>query len=130
MSKGILIGKLIYATLQSSNDVVAKVGTRVFPIVAPNDTDFPFVVYTRTNTYPQNGTKDGWDGDVVSFEINIATSTYNEGAELADKIRDLFENCRISTTDLAIENIRMTSCSEAFNEDTYVQSLFFECESN
>ena len=128
MSHSLLIGKLIYATIQSSNAVVAKIGTKVFPIVAPNDTDFPFVVYTRTNSYPQNGTKDGWTGDIVSFEINIASDTYNEGAELADKIRDLFENCVISNTDLRIENIRMISCTESFSEDTFIQSLLFECE--
>ena len=129
MAKSILIGKLIYSTIQASNDVTAIVGDRVYPIVAPNDTDFPFIVYTRSNAYPQNGTKDGWLSDSVSFQITIATDTYFKGAELANMVRDLFENCRISSTDLTIENIRMTSCTELFNEDTYIQNLYFECES-
>ena len=44
MANSILIGKLIYSTIQASNDVTAIVGDRVYPIVAPNDTDFPFIV--------------------------------------------------------------------------------------
>lgn len=128
MANSILIGKLIYSVLSQSSDVSTSVGQRIFPIVAPSDTDYPFIVYTRSNAYPQNGTKDGWDGDSISFQVTVATSTYFEGAELANKVRDLFENCVISGTDLTIENIRMTSCTELFNEDTYIQNLYFECE--
>lgn len=130
MSHSLLIGKLIYATIQASENVRALVGTKVFPIVAPADTDFPFIVYTRSNAYPQRGTKDGWLDDNVAFQITIAADTYNESVELADKIRDLFENCVISSTELTINNIRMTSCTELFNEDTYIQNLYFECEAN
>ena len=128
MANSILIGKLIYSTIQSSNKVTASLGDRVYPLVAPIDTDLPFAVYTKSNAYPSISTKDGWLGDNVSFQISIVTDTYIEGAELANAIRDLFENCRISNDELAIENIRMTSCTELFNEDTFIQTLYFECE--
>lgn len=130
MTNSILIGKLIYSTIQSSTDVTALVGDRVYPIVAPADTDFPFIVYTRGNAYCNTLTKDGWLNDVVSFQISVASDTYIESAEIANEIRDLFENCKISNDELEIDNIRMTSCAESFNEDTYVQTLYFECNGN
>ena len=130
MTNSILIGKLIYSTIQASSDVKAVVDDRVYPIVAPNDTDFPFIVYTRGNAYCNTLTKDGWLEDKVSFQISVASDTYIESAELANDVRDLFENFKISNDELEIENIRMTSCAESFNEDTYIQTLYFECDAN
>lgn len=128
MTNSLLVGKLIYSTIQSSTDVVEAVGSKVYPIVAPQDTTYPFVIYTRANAYPESLTKDGWLNDNVAFQISIVSDKYIDGAELANDIRDLFENCKISNDELTIENIRMTSCSESFMDDTYIQTLYFECE--
>ena len=127
MGKSLLIGKLIYSALTTDTNISAAVGTRVFPIVAENDTQFPFIVYSRTNAYPQTGTKDGYDGDFISFQISILSDTYMQGCEIADKVRDLFENCIISNSEWKIYNIRMTSANESFDSDTYLQELYFEC---
>lgn len=128
MTNSLLVGKLIYATIQNSEEVKSKVGDKVYPIVAPADTTFPFIVYTRANAYPSTHTKDGWFGDNASFQITIVSDKYFDSAEIANDVRDLFENCRISNNDLCIDNIRMTSASEAFSEDTFTQTLYFECD--
>lgn len=130
MSHTLLIGKLIYASLQSNENITDKVGAKVYPIVAPESTTFPFIVYTRSNAYAANVTKDGWLNDNASFQITVVSDKYDESCEIADEVRDTFENCKISNDDLSIENIRMTSVSEAFSEDTYTQTLYFDCEAN
>lgn len=140
-SKGILIGKLIYSTVTSNDDInsyISNVVTtngvttyenpRIYPIVAPNDTIFPFIVYTRSTVYPARDTKDGWCDDKVSFQITVASDKYDESAVLADKVRDLFENCKITNSELSISNIRMVSVSEMFQDDTYIQNINFDCD--
>jgi len=127
-SNGILIGKLIYQTISADTYISSLVGSKIYPIVAPNDTTFPFIVYTRTNVFPNIQTKDGWIGDKISFQITIACSDYSQSADLANKVRDLFENCKINNSDLTISEIRLTSISELFQEDTYIQNLYFDCE--
>lgn len=130
MTNTLLIGKLIYGTISSSAEVTSLVDNRIYPIVAPAETTYPFIVYTRANAYPNTHTKDGWVGDNASFQITIVSDKYFESADIANNVRDLFENCRISNEELSIENIRMTSASEAFSEDAYTQTLYFDCEAN
>lgn len=126
----IQIGKLIYATLNSDASLAETLDSKIYPIVAPANTTFPFIVYTRVNAYVENLTKDGWLNDNVSFQITVVSDNYIQSVEMADAVRELFENCRISSEKLTMENIRMTSCSEAFNEDEYIQNLNFTCEAN
>lgn len=127
MSNAILIGEIIYNTITSDSVLAVSLGTRVFPLVAPDGTTFPFVVYTRANVYPNTQTKDGWVDDRVSFQITIASEKYNESATLANRVRDLFENCKISNSSLEIYDIKLTSITELFQDNTYIQTLYFDC---
>lgn len=126
----IKVGKLIYACITQDTNLSKTLGTNVFPLAAPADTTFPFVVYTRNNAYSSNHTKDGWLTDDASFQITVVSDKYDQSVDIADAIRGLLENCRLSSNDLSIENIRLTSSNEMFNEDEYIQNLYFECESN
>lgn len=121
------IGKLIYGAIQADNQLVTKLGTRVYPIVAEVNTDFPFVTYSRQNVYPMNASKDGWFSDSISFNITVCSGSYEEACEIADLIRDCFENKVISNTNLEIRNIHLTQAAESWSENTYVQSLTFTC---
>ncbi len=127
MVNSLLIGKLIYNNLSDISEVTDRVGGNIYPIVAPDQTTFPFIVYTRTNAYVNITTKDGYMGDVVTFQISVASDTYIESCEIANEVRNGFENCQISSEDLLLYNIRMTNCSETFSDDTYIQTLYFEC---
>ena len=128
MSDILLIGKCITAALENDTNVSAKVGTRIYPIVAPDNTKFPFIVYTRANAYTATITKDGFLGDKGAFQISVASDTYTQSIEIANDVRKALENTDISSDDLVIGEIRMTSAAESFSDDTYIQTLFFECE--
>ena len=130
MNNTLLIGKLIYATIHGDQTLATYIGERIYPIVAPADTLFPFVVFTRSNAYASACSKDAWIEDKASFQITVLSQTYDEGATIANGIRDLFENCIISNNDLRLSNIRMTSCSEAYGDDTFSQTLYFECNAD
>jgi hypothetical protein len=81
------IGKAIYSILSNDSDVLALVETRIFPNVAPQKTEFPFIIYDVTGVQP-NDTKDGPSTlDTNDVMISCYSETYSEASDLAQKIR-------------------------------------------
>lgn len=141
MTNSILIGELIYNAIMEDETLKEAIHYQVwdeklkqnidkyaiFPLRASNDTPFPLIVYARTNVYSEKETKDGVIGDKVGFQIIVGSDQYFESIELANQVRELFENCVLYNDSLTIRNIKMTSITEAFLDDTYIQTLNFEC---
>lgn len=124
----IQIGSIIYNNIITDAELYQALGNKVYPIQAPQNTTFPFVVYSRVNTYVETSTKDGYLNDATSFQITVVSDKYNESAYLADKVREAFEGCNITFNDMVVTDIRLTSCSESLVEDEYIQNLNFDCE--
>ena len=81
------IGKAIYNILYGNNDVRTLVATRIFPNVAPQTTEFPFIIYDVTGVIP-NDTKEGVNTlDTNSVMISCYSETYSQASDLAKKIR-------------------------------------------
>lgn len=129
MSKSILVGKIINSTLSNNTDITTYVGNKIFPLVALNGTTYPFITYSRTNVYIENGSKDGWIGDTVSFQIVVESNKYDESCEIAQLVRESFENHTLSNDELTIYNIHLTGITEMFGNDDFIQTLDFECDS-
>lgn len=144
MTNSILIGELIYNAImgdevlsdaihyqvydEKTKQNIDKYG--IYPLRANADTPFPFIVYARTNVYSDSQTKDGYIGDKVAFQIAVASDKYFQSAELANQVRDLFEGCILYNDSLKIQDIRMSSITETFIDDTYIQTLNFECSAS
>lgn len=126
MIHSIKIGKLIYARLSQDSTLAGLIGqNKVFPIVAENETEFPFVVYTRTGVSPSNATKDGFPEDKVTFQVSVCSNSYNESLDVADKVRELLEIKTIASDELAMIETYMTGITEAYDSNTYIQQMQF-----
>lgn len=117
---GISVLKSIYKLLVANEDLVAIVKNRMFPLIANEDTVFPFIVYQRDSIYAEY-TKDGRYCDNINISINIAATTYNQSIEIAELVRIAIEGKRIDN----INTIRLISVNEDYLEDTYIQNLQF-----
>ena len=83
------IGKAIYNILYNggTGDVFDLVGSRIFPNVAPQTTQFPFIIYDVTGVQP-NDTKDGVSTlDTNNVMISAYSETYSQASTLAQYIR-------------------------------------------
>ena len=71
------IGSFIYDTIKADKQLTDTLGisTNVFPIVAEDGTDYPFVTYRRTGLV-SNSCKDGYYEDIVRVEIKAICATY------------------------------------------------------
>lgn len=117
---GISVLKSIYKLLVANEDLVAIVKNRMFPLIANEDTVFPFIVYQRDSIYAEY-TKDWRCSDNINISINIAATTYNQSIEIAELVRTAIEGKRIDN----INTIRLISMNEDYLEDTYIQNLQF-----
>lgn len=125
MTNSILINKYIYSKLSNSNDLKKYVDSKIYPLVAENTTTFPFVTYYRDNISPISFTKDGYCQDEVYFTINVVSDHYTQTLEIANIIRKLMEGLR---GDDNIYDCHMTNIDENFVENSYVQTLQFQCK--
>lgn len=128
-NNGLLIGKLIFLTLGNDSEITSYVGDKIYPVVAPYEVTNPYIVFTRVNDYGTGYSKDGCYGDTISFQVNVFSDKYIEAVEIANLVRNSFEGHKISNDELTICNIRLTSASEQFIDDTYIQTLTFDCQS-
>ena len=123
------IGKAIYSILSNDATVSAMVSTRIFPIVAAQDTAFPFVVYTITNQEPSM-TKDGVSPlDTISVQIDCYALEYDANVTLSNAVRSALDFYTGTVQSQAIQRIRFQGQNDGeYDEDLGVfwQSLDFD----
>lgn len=130
MTNSILIGKTIYNKLLEDNVIQSYVEGRIFPLVAEQSTNYPFIVYWRNEIQSINYTKDGYGEDSVEFTVVAVSDKYNVSLQIANQIRKVLEIRKIASEDMIVSNIRLVGIDESWNENTYIQTLNFSCTVN
>lgn len=120
----IQIGKVINALLNADRALSEMIGNRVFPLVSKEGTQYPFVVYRRNSVTPTY-CKDGLASETASVDIVIASNTYTNSIEVADRVRAAIDKRACVFQDTTVSNIEMTTAEEDFVDDTYIQTLNF-----
>lgn len=78
-----IIGEAIYAILSSDTDVTDLVSTRIYPIIAPQDTVAPYIIYEDRRAEPLV-TKDGaFERDYWFVEIMAINNSYKSAREVS-----------------------------------------------
>lgn len=122
---GISINKYIYAILNSNTELNNIVGNNIFPLVAEEETTFPFVVFRRSNIITSYAKKQVAN-DEVGFVVSIADTNYSKTVEIAEIIRSILE----LHTDSYFQLIHLESITEDFVENAYIQELNFTATIN
>lgn len=115
----IRIGEAIYAIL--------KPFKKVYPLIADEDTTFPFIVYNRISGYSQSD-KDGVYSAIANIKVTVASLEYDESVELADKVVNEMEKVVGDVQGFDIWSIRMIDSSEVYGEKAFIQELQFQVE--
>ena len=113
------IGKTIFEKL----DDISELGHRIYPLIAENNTIFPFVIYTRTSLVDVL-CKDGLYEDAIIVSIEVVTDNYSDGIDIAQKIR---ERLTFKTSTL---RSHMSGAHEEFANDAYVQTMEYTITMN
>ena len=78
------VSELIYQILSSNTALAAAVGNSIYPLVADQDQELPFVVYSvgEQPTYSKNGQND-YTIQIVAYHEN-----YNDALAVSNLIKD------------------------------------------
>jgi len=77
----------IYSVLAADSAVAALVGTRIHPILLPQNVIMPAISYQRITTVPQNGLQGHHSIDQVRVQVDSWASTYAGAKSLAAAVR-------------------------------------------
>lgn len=117
------IGKYIYSILKQIE------GVDVNPLVADNETKFPFMVYKRTSLI-SSGCKDGYYEDKAIIEVVVVSDKYHKGVEIATKVRELLEVQHTTFEDMEINDTTLILASEDYSNNAFIQRMQFELTIN
>lgn len=130
MIDSILIGKVIYSKLSENQTIQEVIADRIYPVIAEQTTNYPFIIYYRNSVVNTIFNKDGSVEDNVDFTVTVVSTKYNESADLANEIRKIFEKREIPNNVIRITNSRLIGIDESYEDNAYVQSLTFSCTVN
>lgn len=113
----------VRSILLNSPEIFELIGERVFPLVAPADTDGDFIVYQRDG-YKTEYTKMGRCIDKPMVYINTVSDDYDRSQDLASIVYELLEG------DFESPNmrIRLEDSTEDYADGKYIQVLLFSIQ--
>jgi len=116
-----MIGKLIYSRLTTDANITAYIGTKVYPDITPQDVQYPFVVYTITNSLPVDY-KDGQSNlEEINLQIDVYTQSYDDTQEIANLIRNRLDRFVGSAEGVEVQTIKyISSDSQVYNAELSV----------
>lgn len=129
METSINIGKVIKDILYQDETLNNLVKNQVFPLIAEENTTFPFIVYRR-NSIRKASTKDYVNDEIASVDVVIATDKYAQSVEIAERVRFILERGEYEGENFSVDNITLSNASEQYMQNTCIQTLTFDIEIN
>ena len=116
-----MIGKLIYSRLSTDGYITAYIGTKIYPDITPQNVQYPFVVYTITNSLPVDY-KDGQSNlEEITLQLDVYTQSYDDTQDLANLIRNRLDRFTGTVEGVEVQTIKyVSSDSQVFNAELSV----------
>ena len=116
-----MIGKVIYGRLTTDAAVTGICGLNIFPDIAPQNVQYPFMVYTIINSLPVDF-KDGQSNlEEITLQIDVYTNNYETNQTLANNVRNRLDRFVGTVNSISVQTIKyMSSDSQVYNADLNV----------
>ena len=116
-----MIGKVIYGRLTTDAAVTGICGLNIFPDIAPQNVQYPFMVYTIINSLPVDF-KDGQSNlEEITLQIDVYTNNYETTQTLANNVRNRLDRFVGTVNSISVQTIKyMSSDSHVYNADLNV----------
>jgi len=117
-----MTGKLIYSRLSG------LAGGQIYPVIAPQETEVPYVVYTLISSAPTD-TKDGVSTvDVERWQLSLYHSTYTDLVDLCDDIRDQLDRYTGTLQGVTVDSVIFLDENDSydFENERYIRILDYQ----
>ena len=119
----ITTGKVIYTVLSTNAAVVALVGAKIYPLVIPEKTTLPCIVYERSFT--NENTKDGLSSSESIINLTVISLDYSNSIAISEAIHTALKNYTSAT----IRRLALSNGAETYLEGAFVQNLSYVVKS-
>ena len=109
--------------LLKTEEITSLIGQKVFPVVAPMNTEGDFIIYQRDG-YKQEYTKMGVARQIPTVFVNAVSDDYERSLQLASLIYEALEGS-FSNPDMTIH---LEDSTEDYSDGKYFQVLQFSVE--
>jgi hypothetical protein len=117
------IGKAIYKLLKDSTDVGAICADRIYPEMAQQDVDVPFIVYTVTDTTP-SATKNATSKlDTGRVELYVISDDYEQAMNLGIAVRTALDRQSGTISAVEVQSIDFDTSDVQYDPDQRVYVL-------
>lgn len=113
----------VRALLLENKEITGKIGEKIFPIIAPDNTEGDFIIYQRDG-YKQDYTKMGVARQIPIVYVDAVSDDYDRSQELASLIYEALEGT-FSNLDMTIH---LEDSTEDYADGKYFQVLQFSVE--
>lgn len=117
-------GAKIYSILSQNAETTGYLGTKIYPLILPQETKLPALVFKRS--FDKEHSKDRLGLTNVTVEITILDTDYARSINICDAVH----NALLAVSDSDIKAIRLMSGDEAVIDDskgdTYLQMLVYD----
>ena len=119
-----MIGKVIYGRLTTDTTITNICGLNIFPDSAPQNVQYPFMVYTIINSLPVDF-KDGQSNlEEITVQIDVYTNNYETTQTLGNNVRNRLDRFVGTVNSVSVQTIKyMSSSSQVYNADLNVYWL-------
>ena len=125
MKNSLLITKYIRSILSEDKELLKLIPIDHFYAVdAKLGTKYPFCVIIRTGMV-DNQSKDGMYEDIITVSLIVVDDNYIGSITIANEIRNWLEGHRFKDETINIKQFKLTSSSENWYNDAYIQELQF-----
>lgn len=118
------VGNDIREILLANGDIVAEVGTNIYPLVAPENVDGNFIVYAR-DKYNKEEVKMGIYEDAARVALSVVSDNYDEAIYIASLLDDALSG-KHKKPDGTVLRIKLVDSTETFEDLKYIETLLFE----
>jgi hypothetical protein len=117
------LGTLVYDMLANDAGVAAIVGTRIYPVLLPQDTLYEAITYQRISSTPQNGSTTLRE---TRYQINCWALTYAEAQALASAVRARAEEYTDTDQAPAIKMTQVVNELDDYDSDAQVYRVIVD----
>jgi len=101
-----IVGKAIYYLLTNATDVTDVVSTRIYPEIAQQDADLPYIVYAIANNEPTDTKPEPSKLDTAQVEVNIYSDSYTQAIDLAVAVRAALDRVKGTYNGVNVQSIQ------------------------
>lgn len=105
------LSAMVFTWLSSHADTQPVFGNRIFPIIAPQNTGYPLLVYRRSNSTAPAALSGTVHRPVVTLEVRVYARTYVAAVDAAEAVRKALNGFRGTLANCTVQ--RCTYLSES-----------------